>query len=232
LLDGPGSDNRYKRRRLSDFGAILTAAGAPATMAALDRAYERSASLLARRWSENRDIPVEGHVRAILDAVDERLAGRLDPRTMRDLVRAYSEPALLVPPAVDEGAAGALEALVARGCSLAVVSNTMRTPGVVLRRLLDRYRLLDYFGVLTFSDECGIRKPDPGIFRLTLRALGVAPEEAVHVGDDSILDVQGARAAGMRVVQVAAGREPVDPRPDAVIPRLAALPNAIAGLAD
>ncbi|MBW8901494.1 MAG: HAD hydrolase-like protein, partial [Massilia sp.] len=32
------------------------------------------------------------------------------------------------------------------------------------------------------------------------RALGVAPEEAVYVGDDVLLDVQGAQRAGLRAV--------------------------------
>jgi putative hydrolase of the HAD superfamily len=230
LLDLPSSDNRYKRRRLSAFEAILAGAGAPVRMPALDRAYEQSASVLGRLWTENRDVGVEGHVRAILDALDRRLADRLRPETMSELIHAYSEPALLVPPAVDEGAYRALAALAARGYTLAVVSNTMRTPGGTLRKILGHYRLLSCFSVLTFSDECGVRKPAPEIFHLTLRAVAVAPEEAVHVGDDPVLDVTGARGAGMRVVHVTSSPRSGTPEPDAVIPSLVALPEAIARL--
>jgi putative hydrolase of the HAD superfamily len=104
----------------------------------------------------------------------------------------------------------------------------MRTPGATLRHLLERFRLLGYFAYTTFSDEVGIRKPAPEIFALTLRAIGGDPATAVHVGDDPILDVRGAQAAGMRVIQVisaSARRNSV--RPDLVIPGLAALPAAI-----
>lgn len=171
-------------------------------------------------------------MRALLAAADPTLPDRLPAAVLAALVEAYARPALLVPPTVDEGARDALEALRARGHTLAVVSNTMRTPGATLRKLLAQFGLLGCFAHTTFSDEVGVRKPDPEIFRLTLRAVGGKPETAVHVGDDAILDVQGARTAGMRVIQVttAVPRAPVGPGPDAVIPRLARLPDAIAEL--
>src|SRR5207244_280633 len=150
---------------------------------------------------QNRDVPVEQHVRAILDQVDPHLADGLAPERLAALVRAYADPALAVPPTVDDGALGALQALAARGLTLAVISNIMRSPGVTLRKILAHYRLLPYFSVLTFSDECRIRKPDPEIFRLTLRETGIDVKEAVHVGDDPTLDVAGAHAAGMRAIQ-------------------------------
>jgi putative hydrolase of the HAD superfamily len=144
------------------------------------------------------------------------------------VIRAYASPALVVPPAVDQGARVALEGLAATGVVLAVVSNTMRTPGVVLRKVLDQSGLLPLFRVLTFSDECGVRKPAQAIFLRTLRDIGVPPEEAVHVGDDSILDVEGARDAGMRAIQVTTnGRATAPVKPDAVIRHLGELPTAL-----
>jgi len=113
-----------------------------------------------------------------------------------------------------------------------VVSNTMRTPGVTLRRVLERYGLLGCFAHTAFSDETRVRKPDPAIFLGALRALGAEPARAIHVGDDAILDVEGARAAGMRVVQVtdASLKALGARRPDAVVSSLAALPAAIVRL--
>ncbi|MBI2217564.1 MAG: HAD family hydrolase [Candidatus Rokubacteria bacterium] len=232
LFDGPGSDERYRRRRMTDFQKILAAEGAHVTPADLDRAYEASGSYLARLWSASRDVPVDAHVKAILDAVEPDLDARLSASARRALVDAYARPALIVPPAVDDGALVALETLCGRGYTLAVVSNTMRTPGATLRQILDRFRLLGCFKHTTFSDEVGVRKPDPEIFHLTLRAVGAEPQEAVHVGDDGILDVQGARSAGMRVVQVtSASLKALGVQaPDAVIPTLAGLPDAIASL--
>jgi putative hydrolase of the HAD superfamily len=231
VLDPPSGDDRYKRRRVADFERILTGLGVKVTTLVLDRAYEASASYLGRVWSTNKDVPVAEHVRAILAAVDRRLPDRVPPDALTALADAYAAPAVIVPPAVDVGARPALERLRAQGRRLGVVSNTMRTPGATLRMVLDRAGLLGCFDHVTFSDEVGVRKPDPEIFALTLRALGVEAAAAVHVGDDPVLDVLGARGAGLRVVQVTGAPSDVAARrPDAVVPSLATLPEAIARL--
>lgn len=228
FLDGPAADEGYRRQRLAGMEAVLGARGVAVAGRDLERAYAAAGRRLARLWEQSRDVDVSGHVTAVLEAVDPELPTRLTADVLGELVDAYAAPALRVPPAADRGAAVALAALAERGLALAVVSNTMRTPGRVLKAVLDRSGLLAPFAVLTFSDECGIRKPDPEIFLRTLRRLGVAPAEAVHVGDDPVLDVEGARDAGMRVVQVGPPRRGLGPvRPDAVIGGLAALPAAL-----
>ncbi len=233
LLDPPSSDNRYKARRLRDFENILSGAGMRVGAAALDRAYEASAVHLSRIWGKHRDVPVTDHVRAIVGAVNSALPARLPGDVLAALVDAYARPALLVPPAVDEGALKALSALREEGYTLAVVSNTMRTPGATLRKVLERFGLLRCFAHTVFSDEVGVRKPDPAIFLGALRAIGADPATAIHVGDDGFLDVGGARAAGMRVIQVTSAslKSLGGRRPDAVIPGLSALPDAVARLA-
>jgi FMN phosphatase YigB (HAD superfamily) len=226
LFDGPSSDNRYKKRRLADIASLLAAAGVTVSTAALARAYDESGTYLGRVWATHRDVPVDDHIRAILAAINPGLPKHVPPTLMTSLIEAYSQPILVVPPAVDDTALAALESLNVGGYTLALISNVMRTPGVSLRRLLERFRLLRYFQHTTFSDEVRIRKPAPEIFHLTLRAVAGAPETSVHVGDDPILDVQGAQAAGMRVVQVTSSRTR-GPRPDLTISRLAELPEAI-----
>jgi FMN phosphatase YigB (HAD superfamily) len=229
LFDRPSSDNLYKKRRLADIESLLAAAGVTVSTAALDRAYEESGIYLGRIWATHRDVPVDDHIRVILAAIDPGLLKRVPPTLMTALIEAYSRPILVVPPAVDDTALAALESLNVGGYTLALISNVMRTPGVSLRRMLERFRLLRYFQHTTFSDEVRIRKPAPEIFHLTLRAVAGEPKTSVHVGDDPILDVQGAHAAGMRVIQVTSSRAR-RPRPDLTISRLAELPEAIAQL--
>jgi putative hydrolase of the HAD superfamily len=195
--------------------------------AALDRAYEESGIYLGRIWATHRDVPVDDHIRAILAAIDPGLLKRVPPALLNALIEAYSRPILVVPPTVDDTALAALESLNVGGYTLALISNVMRTPGVSLRRMLERFRLLRYFQHTTFSDEVRIRKPAPEIFHLTLRAVAGEPKSSVHVGDDPILDVQGAHAAGMRVIQVTSSSAARGPRPDLTISRLAELPEAI-----
>lgn len=231
FIDTPGSDNRYKARRLADFDAILRGDGKAFPMNRLERAYDDSGSYLRRVWAGNRDVPVTDHVRAILRALDARLAEAARMDLIEALVQAYARPALLVPPAIDTTAAPAFERLRERGVTLALVSNTMRTPGVVLRKLLAAAGLLDFFAHTVFSDEIGIRKPDPEIFWQALIGVAGDPSTSLHVGDDGILDVEGGRAAGLRVVQVVnRGGEGSSQAPDRAITCLGELPAAITSL--
>jgi putative hydrolase of the HAD superfamily len=58
--------------------------------------------------------------------------------------------------------------------------------------------LAHHFKVSVAAHQLGCAKPDAGIFHAACRALGVAPHEALYVGDDVLLDVRGAQGAGLR----------------------------------
>jgi len=78
---------------------------------------------------------------------------------------------------------------------LAVVSNFDYTP--TARHVLEREGITDLFDSIVISDEVGWRKPKPVIFERALERLGIAPGEALFVGDRAEIDVLGARAVGM-----------------------------------
>ena len=101
-----------------------------------------------------------------------------------------------------EGALEAIQKLRRAGVRLGVISDTGFSPGRVLRGFLSRAGLLHCFepAALAFSDEVGVPKPNPRIFRTALEALGVRPSQAVHVGDLRATDV-AARAMGMGSVR-------------------------------
>jgi len=52
--------------------------------------------------------------------------------------------------------------------------------------------------VAVFSCHVGVRKPDPNIYRLACRRLGVAPQNCLYVGDGSSKELTGASAVGMQ----------------------------------
>ena len=133
-------------------------------------------------------------------------------------------------PEITPAAAETVQALRAGGLALGVISNTGRTPGWVLRRLLDDAGLLSCFDVLAFSDEMGTRKPAAEIFRRVLDEAGVIPTRAVHVGDDPVTDVAGARGVGMRAIHYVPGGDAAA-LADAVLRRFADLPRVVAQLA-
>ena len=92
----------------------------------------------------------------------------------------------------------AFERLRDRGLLLGVISNWDRRLGGILAGL-GLSRMLD---VVVSSACVGLHKPDPRIFDYACDALGVAPAEAVHVGDHHYADILGASAVGIRPVLI------------------------------
>lgn len=82
---------------------------------------------------------------------------------------------------------------------LALISNGI---GHEQRLKLDRFSLNKYFEVCIISEEIGITKPDPRIFKYALQALGTEAASALHAGDNPHHDVAGARDYGMYGVWV------------------------------
>ncbi len=94
---------------------------------------------------------------------------------------------------------GASEVLyqVSRQCRVALICNTGRTPGRVLRSWLQTMDLQRFFRTLVFSDEMGLAKPNPHLFEMALERLEAVPGLAAHIGDDLRTDIEGARRTGM-----------------------------------
>lgn len=60
--------------------------------------------------------------------------------------------------------------------------------------------VVHHFDAVLVSEQEGIRKPDPEIFRRALARLGVAADEALFVGDNPEADIRGAQSVGMRTI--------------------------------
>lgn len=98
-----------------------------------------------------------------------------------------------------EGIPETLEALKARGCHLAVVSNKM----MAATQALCSHFFPDTIEVAIGEHEAeGIRKkPAPDTVVAALKALGVGKEQAVYVGDSDV-DIETARNSGMPCISV------------------------------
>jgi putative hydrolase of the HAD superfamily len=95
-------------------------------------------------------------------------------------------------------AAPALDALDGR-YPLALVTNGA---SCLQREKLAASGLADRFDVVVAGGDVGAAKPDRAIFERAIEALGVAPGEAVMVGNSLEKDVEGAIALGMRAIWV------------------------------
>ena len=94
-----------------------------------------------------------------------------------------------------------LNAAQAANIKMAVVTNKRES---LSAKLLFRLGLHHYFDVLVGGDTLPKRKPDPDTIELALQRLGVAPQEAIMVGD-SEADTGGAIAANVASICVSFG---------------------------
>jgi phosphoglycolate phosphatase len=126
------------------------------------------------------------------------------------------------------GAAAALNVLNAAGAVLGIATGKGRR-GLVAT--LDKHGLARHFAVLRTADD-GPGKPDPYMALSAIEATGVAPGDAIMVGDTAF-DMQMARNAGIAALGVgwgyhgeadllAAGAEAVMPSFDALLSTLRA----------
>jgi putative hydrolase of the HAD superfamily len=216
--------------RLTGVRAALAEAGRLFTAAEVEAADARAGHVFDALWRSHRDMSAAEQVRRFLALLDPALPGALDPPSLARVVAAYQEPVLTHRPRLTPAVPDAVAALRSRGVVLGVISNTGRTPGRVLRRFLADAGLLPALDVLLFSDEAGVRKPAGAIFRAALARAGVEPDAGVHVGDDPVADVAGARDAGMRAIHFAPHPATPAAPAHAVLRGFADLPAIVAGL--
>lgn len=116
-----------------------------------------------------------------------------------ELTFAFHHSLLMGPPQLAPGVLEWIPQLAAK-FPLAVISDTMFSPGLVLRSYLQTHHLLDYFSYFVFSDETGYSKPDERAFNQVLEKLNGTASESIHIGDIQSTDIIGAQAIGMKAV--------------------------------
>jgi phosphoglycolate phosphatase len=123
-----------------------------------------------------------------------------------------------------------LDRLAAAGHRLAVCTNKLEW---LAKRLLQTLHLADRFAAICGQDTFAVQKPDPAMFRMTVRRAGGEPAHAIMVGD-SRTDIDTARAAKVPVIAVDFGYSDVPIatlQPDRIISAFSSLPAAITELA-
>jgi len=98
--------------------------------------------------------------------------------------------------ALRPGIAETLRAAAAAGLPMAVVSNTLA--GAAHRDFLTKAGVAGLFGAQLYSDETGVRKPNPQMVWYATQALGVPAEPCWLVGDSRVRDIACARRADVR----------------------------------
>ena len=87
-----------------------------------------------------------------------------------------------------------LEKLHMKGIKMAVVSNGFKE---VQYRKLNKSGIDKFFQAVMISEEQGVHKPCPIIFKRAIKAIGGDKKETLMVGDDFANDIEGAMIFGI-----------------------------------
>ena len=138
--------------------------------------------------------------RALINAVDGTPDQELMDRAFPIFLELYKENTSQRSRVYD-GVIEGIEWIIEQGYRVACVTN--KAEAFTIPLLKDK-GLFDYFEVIVSGDTCAEKKPHPMPLLYAAEQLGVAPENALMIGD-SRSDVLSARAAGFHVFCVTYG---------------------------
>ena len=156
-------------------------------VAAVDREWR------AAYWEHDRELPTDErfeHVAKALGLADPGLPALLTEVHMGMLASIASTPPHHA----------ALLARLRERFRIGLCSNFSWSP--TARAILADAGLAASIDAAVISHDRGLRKPRRELFAAVLGELGVAPSEAMHVGDNLVADVGGAAALGIRTVWI------------------------------
>ena len=139
---------------------------------------------------------------------DEKLMPKVDKDTLLKMyrlmfqIRAFDERWSEMVPGEITGTVELLRDVRARRIPDYAITNFSREKFPVARA---RFPFLDGFRLAIVSGDEGLVKPDAAIYELFLRRAGLSADACVFV-DDSLANVEGARAVGMHAIHF---RDPV-----------------------
>jgi len=184
-------DFEWIARDLEDHGFATDAATLRRAEIAGRRAYDASLEAIPPTTPARRGDP-RAYFGGTLEAAGVPAAQREE--AIDRLIAREKDRGLWIQPM--EGARDALDALLAMGLRLGVVSNSDGRAAFHLENA-DMRRGIEF---VVDSHLVGIEKPDPAIFAVALGRLGTLPERTLFVGDIRSIDEAGARAAEMPFV--------------------------------
>lgn len=144
-------------------------------------------------WFGSTNAVIMGHLfgRDDIPAEEVDLLSQEKEEIYRELYDPVMEPA--------HGLVELLKALQKAGVRIAVGSSA---PKVNVDFVLDRCHIAQYFDAAASGSEITRSKPDPEVYLLAAKKLGVQPGNCV-VFEDAFVGMEAARAAGAKVVAIA-----------------------------
>ena len=195
LYDSANGPERNAQRKATLLRAIEQEHQLP-NLVLFEKAYAGLWEYFDQHWLGKQRTPTsEEMVAEIL----RQLQISLSEERIESVVKVFEQGILDHSPGLLPGVQEGLHHL-ASFAPLALISDTAFSPGSVLRQLMERDNIAQYFQEFVFSDETGVAKPHPEAFLRALEPLGSLPETALHIGDIERTDIPGAKGVGMRAI--------------------------------
>ncbi|PZD70736.1 Pyrimidine 5'-nucleotidase YjjG [Acaryochloris thomasi RCC1774] len=118
---------------------------------------------------------------------------------------------------------------ISKNYKLGLISNGM-TP--FQERNFQSLGFASQFESIIVSQAVDIRKPDPRIFELSCKELGIDTSEAIYVGDNPVADIEGARDTGLHTIFIPSSVHSKCSIADAICSDMRQLPQIINGFVD
>ncbi len=191
LVDLDEEDDRRPLRRVFDYLAAENI-DLPDFETALQKCRELFTGMIENSRRTHREALFEHVINYLLLTYDIRIENKC---SVRQILEQYYD-AVYAPRRVFDDVVPTLNALRQAGLPLGIVSNTTN-PGFMKAVEQKRLGLDDYFAFSIYSSEVPYRKPHRSIFEAATANLKLPPAEVLYVGDNQLVDVGGAKAAGL-----------------------------------
>ena len=194
-----------------------------------DSIYNTADAAFSKVWHEQF---VTWKVIDRLEIIFKGLGINLPTGEMDEIVKLHEEMELEFRPDFIEGVGDAIKEL-HKKYKLGVISDAIFSPGRVLRKLLKKEGLLQYFDHFIFSDEIGNSKPKSILFDSAINSFGVKPNELIHIGDREHNDILGPKNVGMNALLCTAAidrRGSENTKADAIFSDYRQLPSIVKSL--
>ena len=179
---------------LTAFYDLLKAQGLNSTRAAFSQACDGFFSATPPDDDDNDLTVLERRIRRLCARYNHQ-PGTSALRDIADKIAAAWQAHISIDPA----AMPVLTQLKHNKKTVGLVSNFDHPPHV--RQILSKNGWAHIFDTIVISSEVGVQKPDPAIFALALQNTGIAPADAIYVGDTHV-DITGAIAAGIHPILI------------------------------
>lgn len=167
-----------------------------------------------RIWLNHQRTP---SIQELLGSILDHLQIPATEQEQQYLITRFEESLWDGPPSISEGAEDIIPKL-AEHHSLALISDTMYSPGRVIRKFLGEKGLRNHFQCFIFSNETGFSKPNPEAYHQALTKTNSEAKHSWHIGDLIKTDVTGAKDVGMQAILFTEftnhENEDFDPKPD------------------